>query len=52
MKTEPYIEEYPCKCSGGDMCYIIKNTGEKIDWSYKTREEAQKELDKLNGECS
>jgi len=46
MKTKLYIQDYPCKCSDGDMCYIVRGT-EDIDVSYPTRIEAEKALEKL-----
>lgn len=48
MKTNGYIQEYPCKCSGGDMCYIVRHPDNTVDYSYTTRKEADRELEKIN----
>jgi len=48
MKTEGYIDEYPCKCSGGDMCYIVRHPKESIDIGYPTKEQAERALEELN----
>lgn len=42
-----FVEDYPCKCSGGDMCYIVRYPNGEVDISYKTRGKADMELDKL-----
>ena len=48
MKTKPYIEKYPCRCSGGDFCYIVREPSEDVDVGYSTKEEAEKALKELN----
>lgn len=45
---EIYIEDYPCLCSGGDMCYIVRSPGDEVDISYSTREKAEEALREYN----
>lgn len=47
-KDQGRIQDYPCKCSGGDMCYIVHHPKLSVSVSYPTREEAERELKKLN----
>jgi len=47
MSERGYIHEYPCKCSGGDICFIVRFPNDDIDISYTTREIAEMELDRL-----
>jgi hypothetical protein len=49
MKTKGYVEDYPCLCSGGDMCYIVRHPKvEQIPPSYPTKQEAKQKLRELN----
>jgi len=42
-----YVQIYPCKCSGGNFCYIVRYPNGEMPLSYTTRGEALKELEKL-----
>jgi hypothetical protein len=41
------IEDYPCRCSGGDFCYIVHHPKLSIPVSFREREDAEKELQRL-----
>jgi len=50
-KLSGKIREYKCLCSGGDTCFIVNHWKSSIDISFPTREEAEKELKRLNDGC-
>jgi hypothetical protein len=44
---EGHIQDYPCQCSGGEMCYIVHHPKVSPSPSYATRDEAEEVLQKL-----
>lgn len=50
-ESKGYIQEYPCKCSGGDICYIVRHPKTKdCPVGYPTKEKAERELERLNND--
>ena len=47
MANDGYIQDYPCKCSGGEMCFIVRHPNVSPDPSYETREEAEEVLQQI-----
>jgi len=47
MADDGYIQDYPCKCSGGEMCFIVRHPNVTPDSSYETREEAEDTLRRI-----
>lgn len=43
-----YIQAYPCKCSGGDVCFIVRHPKIEVNPSFATFEEAYEHLLELN----
>lgn len=50
MSSEGYVDDYPCRCGGGDICYIVRYPNEEVDISYPTRKEAEKALEELRSQ--
>jgi len=44
MSDEGFVDEYPCKCSGGDTCYIVRHPDASPPPSYTTRRKAESAL--------
>ncbi len=42
-----FVEDYPCKCSGGDMCYVVRYPNGEVHLSYTTRVKVDTALQEL-----
>ena len=48
MNIKGYVQEYPCDCSEGSVCYIVRHPLVSPPMSFPTKKEAEDFLGDIN----